>query len=145
MAKRKVGKMRQDIIRIKRREADGSVCLSCIKIEIVSHQNTCLVCTLIIKTQRGFQWLHLQYLCQAGIFFFLSIFFPSSIDKRVWWEGAFSHYFSWAVSIALRKKNAVNITNQISYWVCDSTGRRDRKQNCTELEIVADGFPASQN
>lgn len=71
MAKRKVGKMRQDIIRIKRREADGSVCLSCIKIEIVSHQNTCLVCTLIIKTQRGFQWLHLQYLCQAGIFFFL--------------------------------------------------------------------------
>lgn len=75
--------MRQDIIRIKRQEADGSFCLSCIKIEIVSHQNTCLVCILIIKTQRGFQWLHLQYLCQAGIFFFfLSIFFPLLLTRE---------------------------------------------------------------
>ena len=42
------------IMRIRRQEADVLVCLSCIKIEIVSHQNTCLVCVFIIKTQRGF-------------------------------------------------------------------------------------------
>lgn len=46
--------MRLDIMRIKRQEADVLVCLSYIKIEIVSQQNTCLVSLFIIKTQRGF-------------------------------------------------------------------------------------------
>lgn len=81
--------MRLDITRIKRQEADVLVCLSYIKIEIVSHQKTCLVSLFIIKTQRGFRWLHLQCLCQAGIFSCFLFFSSSSIDKRVWGEGAF--------------------------------------------------------
>ena len=37
----------------------------------------------------------------------------------------------------------MNVTNQVSYWLCDGSGRRDRKQNCAGLETVANGFPAS--
>lgn len=83
----KLGKMRQDVMRIKRQKADGPVCLFCMKIEVVSHQNTCLVCALIIKTQRGSNGS--IYNTYAKQVFFLSIFSPSSIDKRVWGEGAF--------------------------------------------------------
>lgn len=132
------------MMRIKRQEADVLVCLSYIKIEIVPHQNTCLVYVFIIKPQREFRWLHLQYLCQAGIFSCF-LFFPSSIDKRVWGEGTFQSLLFLSSQYCPRKENAVNITNQVSYWVCNSSGRRDRKQNCTGLEIVVDGFPDLQN
>ena len=94
--------MRLHIMRIKRQEADVLVCLSCIKIEIVSHQNTCLVCAFIMKTQRGFWWLHLQYLCQAGIF---SIFFPPLLLTREFGERCFLVITFLEQSVfALRKK-----------------------------------------
>lgn len=67
-------KMRQHVMSIKRQEADILLCLSCIKIEIDSYQNICLVCVFIIKTQREFRWLHLQWLGQAGIFSFFPFF-----------------------------------------------------------------------
>lgn len=129
-------------MRIKRQEADALVCLSCVKREIVPHQHTCLMCVFIIETQRGFQWLHLQYLRWADIFSCF-LFFSSSIDKRVWGEGAFQSLLFSSSRHCLRKENAVTITNQVSAWVCDSSGRRDGKETCMGLELVADGFPDS--
>lgn len=72
-------------------------------------------------------------------FFFLSIFFFSSIDKRVWGEGAFQSLLSLSRQDCPKKRNPVNITNQVSYWVCDSSGGRDGEQNCVRLDIVSDG------
>lgn len=39
------------------------------------------MCVFIIKTQRRFQWLHLQYLCQADIFS-LYFFSPLLLTKE---------------------------------------------------------------
>lgn len=88
----KLGKMRQDVMRIKRQKADGPVCLSCMKIEAVSHQNTCLVCALIIKTQRGSNGS--IYNTYAKQVFFLSIFSPLLLTREFGEKVLFSHYFS---------------------------------------------------
>lgn len=135
-------KMDNIIIRkIKGKEFYALLCLSYTKIEIIFHRNTCLGYLFIIKSQREFWWMHFKCWAQVGfIYFFLFSHFSLGLlttefqDKLL-----FSHYFSWAAMIALRKTfceyNKSGFT--LGLW---QFRQGDRKETSMGLRRDFDGF-----